>query len=207
MSIIPELASSQGRRDEEPNKILGTRLVETKDFQGIQEAAHHLTNPNRKIRIDCLGVLEQVGRLAPELLEEYVDDFLKLLSEKDNRLVWQAMINLAMIADRKPDRILGHRVEIIELVNKGTVITRDNGIKILASVGSTSPESNASVFPFLIDQLNTCRPKSVPQYSESIVVAVNDHNKAQFLNVLNERMNELSASQTKRVTKLIKSLG
>ncbi len=205
MSIISELASMQGRKDEEPNKELGKRLVETANLDGIKEAADNLRNEDRKIQIDCLAVLEQVGLLAPELIEDYLEEFLQLIFGKDNRLIWASMINIALIADRKPDQIINRLDDIIAVIEKGSVITQDNGIKTLARAAAAKPEHNSLVFPHLIDQLNNCRPKSLPQYAESILVAVNPDNQTQYLAVLNKRLNELSAAQGKRVNKIIRS--
>lgn len=101
MSILPKLASAQGRKDEEPNKELARELVANDDIDGIREAAENLRNKDRRIQTDCLSVLEQVGLLKPELIEDYAADFIELLFSKVNRLVWAAMINLALIADRK----------------------------------------------------------------------------------------------------------
>ena len=206
MSIIPKLASSLGRRDEEPNKELGRRLVETRDRQGIREVGENLKNENRAIQIDCLTVLEQVGRLAPELVEDYLEDFLWLAFGSDNRLIWAAMINIALIADRKPGEIMERLDELIEVIERGTVITQDNGIKILARVGGIDPEYNSQIFPYLMGQLKNCRQKSVPQYAESIMAAVDPENQDQYLAILNERMDELSAAQGKRVKKIITAL-
>ncbi len=206
MSILPELASHLGRKDEQLNKALGKRLVETVDLAGIQEAAANLSNPNRDIQVDCLSVLEQVGMIAPDLIEDYLEDFFALVVGNDNRLIWQAMINLAMIADRKASQVMDHLDTIMELTGKGSVITRDNGIKILARAGSSNPEFNQRVFPFLIDQLNTCRPKSVAQYAESILVVVNQDNQELYLVTLKSRLGELSPAQLKRVLKIIRSL-
>ena len=204
MSIIPELASSQNRRDEEPNKALGLRLASENDLEGIREAAENLFNENRNIQADCLAVLEQVGLVNPELITDFLENFLKLAFGKDNRLIWAAMINIALIADRKADDIMGHLNEIVEVVNVGSVITRDNGIKILARTASTSPEYNLQIFPYLIDQLNTCRAKSIPQYAESILVAVQPGYQKQYLDILNNRLDELSPAQEKRVQKILK---
>ena len=205
MSILAELASMQGRKDEEPNKELGKRLVETANLEGIREAVDNLRNEDKKIQVDCLAVLEQVGLLAPELIEDYLEEFLKLIFGKDNRLIWASMINIALIADRKPDQIINRLDDIISVIEKGSVITRDNGIKILSRAGAAKPEYNSQVFPHLIDQLNNCRPKSLPQYAESILVAVNPGNQTQYLAVLNKRLDELSAAQGKRVNKIIRS--
>jgi hypothetical protein len=204
MSILPELASSQGRRDDKPNKALGLKLVENRDLEGIKEVAAHLQDKDKKIQVDCLGVLEQVGSLAPELIEDYLDDFLRLASGKDNRLIWQSLINIAKIADRKADEIMDHLEMIIALTESGSVITRDNGIKILAQVGSVKPEYNQQIFPFLVDQLKICRPKSLPQYAESIQVAVGPEMQDQFLRILTSRLEELSDAQAKRVKKVLR---
>ena len=48
MSILDELAGMQGRKDEEPNKELGKRLVETANLEGIKEAADNLRNEEKK---------------------------------------------------------------------------------------------------------------------------------------------------------------
>ena len=118
MSILPELASMLGRKDEEPNKELGKRLVETADLEGIKEAADNLRNEDRKIQTDCLAVLEQVGLLAPELIENYLEEFLRLIFGKDNRLIWAAMINIALIADRKPDQIINRLDDIVAVIER-----------------------------------------------------------------------------------------
>ena len=73
--------------------------------------------------------MEEIGRNAPELIEEYVDDFLKLLSSKNNHRVWGAMINLSLTADKKPKEIFESFESIIETIENGSVINRDNGIK------------------------------------------------------------------------------
>lgn len=202
-SIIPELASSQHRRDEEPNKLLGKRLVESRDLDGIKEAVDNLVNDDRKIRIDCLAVLEQVGLLEPELIENYMEDFYNLALSNDNRQVWAAMINIALIADRKPDHILENLDEIINIIESGSVITQDNGIKILASAVASNMDYHNIVFPYLMQQLKNCRTKSVAQYAESIQIAVRSEDKVEFLEVLTNRMNEFSPAQKKRIDKVI----
>jgi hypothetical protein len=86
------------------------------------------------------------------------------------------------------------------------VITKDNGIKTLAKVASTSAEYKEAVFPYLMEQLRGCRPKSVPQYAESIRCAIDAENQEQVLSILHERFDELSAAQQKRVKRLLKQL-
>jgi hypothetical protein len=207
MSILSKLASVQGRNDDGPNKGLGRELVETNEADGIRKIAENLWNEDKKIQADCLSVLEQVGLLAPELIEDCVSDFLRLIQVKDNRLVWAAMIDLALIADRKPREIFAQYGEIVKVMERGSVITRDNGIKTLARVASTSREYSEVIFPFLLEQLERCRAKSVPQYAESISVAVTPDNRDRYLGVLDERFDTLSLFQQRRVKKLLKAFG
>ena len=206
MSVLAKLASMQDRRDEEPNKDLAKELVEQRNIEGIREIAENLWNKDKRIQSDCDSVMEEIGRKAPELIEEYVDDFLKLLSSKNNRRVWGAMINLSLIADKKPKEIFESFEGIIETIENGSVITRDNGIKTLAIVASTEEEYNQIRFPLLIEQLKTCRPKNVPQYAESIFCAVKSDNRERYIEVLNQRFDTLSSSQKNRVKKLLRKL-
>ena len=205
MSVLSKLASAQDRKDEEPNKDLGRELVENHDIEGIREIAKNLWNKDKRVQTDCLSVLEQVGLLEPELIENYVADFIELIFSKDNRLVWAAMINLALIADRKPQEIFEQYDDIVKVIEKGSVITQDNGIKTLAKVASTSTEYEEVIVPYLLEQLRRCRSKSVPQYAESIRVSVNSDFQEQYLSILNERLDALSAAQQRRVKKLLKT--
>jgi len=205
MPVLSKLASAQDRRDEEPNKDLGRELVENHDIEGIREIAKNLWNKDKRVQTDCLSVLEQVGLLKSELIENYAADFIELIFSKDNRLVWAAMINLALIADKKPQEIFEQYDDIVRVIEKGSVITKDNGIKIFAKVASTSTEYKEVIVPYLMEQLRRCRSKSVPQYAESIRVAVNLENQEQYLGILNERLDALSAAQQRRIKILLKT--
>jgi hypothetical protein len=207
MSVLSKLASLQGRRDEQLNKTLGRELVRTKNIEGIQEIADNLWHKDTKIQSDCDGVMEEIGRNQPELIEAYVFDFLKLLESKRNRRVWQAMICLSLIADRKPTEIYENRNAIINAIEKGTVITQDHGIKTLARAASTEEDYNQVIFPYLLEQLRTCRSKSVPQYAESILCSVNSENEREFKQILIQRFEELTKPQQKRVEIILKKLG
>jgi len=203
MSVLTKLASARNRKDEEPNKDLGKELVENRDIAGIQEVAENLWNEDRRVQTDCLSVLEQVGLLEPELIEDYVSDFIQLIFSKHNRLVWSAMINLALIADRKPQVIFERYEDLVKVIESGSVITKDNGIKALAKVASTNSDYQQVIYPFLMEQLKSCRSKSVPQYAQSIRIAINSENQEQYLKVLNERYETLSTAQQRRLKKLL----
>jgi hypothetical protein len=102
---LRKIAYYQNRRDEVPNQELAKVLAETRDSVGIQEVAVHLWDKNKNIQSDCLKVLYEIGYLAPDLIAGYAGDFLKLLKDRNNRLVWGAMIGLATVADLRADEV------------------------------------------------------------------------------------------------------
>jgi hypothetical protein len=206
MSVLERLSCAQGRRDEEPNRVLARDLVERRDAASIDEIVQNLRNRDRRIQSDCVSVLEHVGHLAPELIEDYVSEFLDLLCSKNNRLVWGGMIALSLVAERGPAEIIDRLETVIETIQGGSVITRDAGIKTLAIICSSGRAYGERVFSFLSAHLETCRPKSVPQHAEHILRAVTPGNREQFIDVLNQRLESLSPSQQRRVAKVLRAV-
>jgi hypothetical protein len=206
MSNLEKLSSRHGRRAEDLNKILARELVDQYATDGIKEIVEHLSNPDKHIQSDCASVLEEVGRLEPELLTPYITDYLALLKNKNNRMVWGGMILLAMTADRVPDELFSHRETLIQAIQTGSVITQDQGIKTLALVAAAKPSYNEALFPFFLDHLHMCRPKSLPQHSESVALAVTVENKDRFLAVIMERQSLLSPPQLRRTQKLLQTI-
>jgi hypothetical protein len=206
MSALQRIAYYQNRRDEVPNQELAKELATKKDRKGIREIADNLWNKNAQVQSDCLKVLYEIGYLHPELVAPYAEDFLKLLHSRNNRLVWGAMIALSTVADLKADVIYPHVEEIEQVMDQGSVITRDNGISVLALVASKNAAYSKRIFPYLLHHLETCRPKDVPQHSEKAAVAVNARNKQQFIAVLEKRLADLKGPQAARVKKVIKEV-
>ena len=205
MSALDRIAHFQNRRDEVPNQELAHDLASKKDRAGIREIAENLWNKDISIQADCIKVLYEVGYINPALIAGYVEDFIKLLKSRNNRLVWGGMIALGTVADLKADVIFAHLAEIQKVMNAGSVITVDNGVRALALVASKGGKYNKAIFPYLLDHLQTCRPKDVPQHSEKTLPAVvNSSNKKEFIAVLEKRMEDLSGSGFARVQKVVK---
>lgn len=205
MSVINKIACMQNRRDEIPNQELARELAEAKNTAGIKEIADNLFNKDKNIASDCLKVLYETGSIHPELIAGVTPDFLKLLKSKNNRMVWGAMIALAVVAPLAADEIYKSMDIIYASIQEGSVITIDNGIKVLAAVASKKQAYSGTVFPYLLEHLKTCRPKEVGQHAESIFMAVNAINKEAFLEVLKSREASLTSAQLARVRKLYKA--
>jgi hypothetical protein len=204
MSVLNRIAHFQNRRDEVPNQELARELAARKDRRGIREIAQNLWNKNRNIQSDCLKVLYEIGYLKPELIAEYTGDFLKLLSSRQNRIVWGSMIALSTVAALKADEIYTHYADIAGAMEKGSVITRDNGVSVLAVVAAGNDMRSKKLFPYLLKHLETCRPKDVPQHAERIVVAVNARNRQAFVAILESRMTDMTNTQAARLRQVLK---
>ena len=206
MSVIDKLAHSLGRRDEVPNQELARDLAAKKDKKGIREIAENLWNKDKNIQADCIKVLYEVGYIEPKLIAEYTDDFVKCLRSKNNRLAWGGMTALAEVAKADPDTVFKHLDAIKKAKETGSVITIDNAISTLAWTAAGNKKHNETIFPYLLKHLSSCRPKEVPQHSEKTFPAVNASNKANFIKVLEKRMEDLSGGGLARVKKVIKQV-
>lgn len=206
MSIIHKLACSLGRNDEIPNQELAKELCRTKDGDSIKELVQCLYNGSTAIKNDSIKVLYEIGEAEPELIASYVDDFIKILNSKNNRLIWGGMMALSTIAKINPDKIYQNIDLIFDVIKKGSVITVDNGISVLAKVGSAKKEYEAKVLPFLLQHLETCRPRDVAQHAERSMVIANAENKIEFQRVLEKRLDDLTPSQQTRVERILKKV-
>ncbi len=207
MSVIHKLASSLGRNDEAPNQALAADIVRKGDKRAIRELVENLRNKDRGIQNDCIKVLYEVGERRPGPIAPYVNEFLDLLSSKNNRMVWGAMTALGAGAALNADAIWARAGEVMRANDAGSVITQDWGIRVLAAVSSERKRYEQKIFPYLLAFLKQCSPRDVPKHAESIAVAVNSDNKDRFRKVLTARERELKPSQKGRVKRLYKKLG
>lgn len=206
MSVIDRLSSSLGRKDQEPNKELAQELCEKRDEESIAQLVANLSNSDKRIQSDCIAVMEYIGYSNPELIAQYVDTFLQIVTSKNNRMVWGAMIALSTITLEKADDVFNNIDIIFTAIEHGSVITIDNGISVIAKVASANETYEKKLVPWLLEHLSLCRTKEVGQHAEKSIIAMNERNKEQFIQILSKRMEELSSSQKTRVRKVLKNL-
>lgn len=206
MTVLNRIASMQNRRDEAPNQALARELAESMDREGIREIAENMFSKDQNIQSDCIKVLYEIGYLKPELISEYAEGFIQLLGNRNNRAVWGAMLALSTIAAIRAETIFEHLETILRSMERGSVITVDNGVKVLAAIASQKEAYNHRVFPYLLEHLKTCRPKEVGQHAESTLAAINLQNRDAFIQVLKEREENLTEAQKARLRKLYRRL-
>ncbi len=206
MSIIPKLSSSQGRRDEVPNQELAGQLVKSKYKKAIAELVENLSNKDKNIQSDCIKVLYEIGEQQPELIADYAKEFIDLLDSKNNRLVWGAMTALDCIASVNPKDIYKHLAKILNVADKGSVITKDHGISILIKLAKEKSYTDDAL-TILLDQLKTAAPNQLPMYAENAIPVITEEYKKDFIKVLTSRIPDIEKeTKQKRVEKVIKRL-
>ncbi|CAM3841470.1 hypothetical protein [Mesobacillus zeae] len=206
MSVVNLLASQLGRNDEEPNIELAHKLAKEENHAAIEEIIENLSCKDKKIQHDCIKVAYEIGQVKPELIGKYALNFIELLKSRNNRLVWGGMTALSTIAEAASETIMEHLDTLKSAMKIGSVITIDKGVLTLAKLAAVSKENNDMIFPFLLHHLENCRPKEIPQHSESTLFAVTNENKEEFLKVLRKREKYLTVPQLKRVKKIYKTV-
>lgn len=206
MSVINQLASSLGRRDEEPNLELAKTIAANKDKHAVAELVKLLANKNPKVQSDSIKALYEIGTLEPTLISPYVENFIQLLDSKNNRLQWGAMTALNNITSSIPETIYEILPALASIADKGSVITRDNYVAILIRLYAIKKYADPA-FLLLNAQLTTCPTNQLPMYAENALGVIAEKHKAQFSITLNSRLSEFEkASKRMRVEKVLKKL-
>lgn len=203
--MIERIAFYMGRNDEEPNIDLAILLSSERDIRGIEEIITGLKDKKNEVANDCIKVLYEIGERSPELIAEYVYDFIQLLKSKNNRLVWGGMTALSTIAPLKPDEIYKNIDIVKKAYESGSVITVDNSISVFAKIVRANTQYD-ELFIYLLNHLLHCKPREVAQHSERAFICVNKENAQDFLNTLLKRIDILTDTQKSRVNKLINKI-
>lgn len=207
MSILHLLASALDRRDEVPNQELARQLAANGDKAGIKELVDNLANKSKDIRHDCIKVLYETGEIDPTQIVAHISVFTDLLENKDNRLQWGAMTALQTLVKEKPKEIHATLPKLMAVADKGSVITKDQLVKILVQLGGISAYKEAVVI-LLMEQLQKAFANQVPMYAELALPLIHKGNRELFINTLTLRLQDIEKeSKRKRVEKIIEKAG
>jgi hypothetical protein len=116
------------------------------------------------------------------------------------------MMALSKIAAFNPEELYNNLEIIKGAYEKGSVITVDNSISVFAELVKKDKKYEKKVFPIIIEHLEKCRPKEVPQHAERAFVCINKNNSQKYKEILLKRCESLTDTQKKRIDKLLKKL-
>jgi hypothetical protein len=206
MAVIDRIAFYRNRRDEVPNQELAKDLSQRADLPGIREIAENLTNANRNVRSNCLKVLYEIAYERPDLIAPYADDFIRLLSDKSNRMVWGAMIGLGAIAANNPKPVLDNMNTLFAAMDEGTLITRVWGIRAISRAASTKKSNVEAVLPKLKQYLKSCNPRDVPTHLESMLPLLKPTEWKSMRKIVESRRNEMTSSHLTRLGRVVRQI-
>lgn len=196
----------RNRRDELANIAWAEELVQDGDVQTIQTLVTYLQHKNKDLRHDCVKILYEVGARDPKLIAPYDQDFLRLLSHKDNRLQWGAMTALDYLTPLRLAIIYPALPVILDAAKKGSVITRDHAVNILIHLAKHKPY-HQDILPLLLELLDIAPGNQLPMYAEKVAEIFAFGDTAAFVALLQRRLPELAKdSQKKRIEKVFKKV-
>ena len=206
MTVISKLASSLGRRDDVPNQELAKQIAGRNDKASVKELVENLSNKNKEIQSDCIKALYEIGALKPSLIADHAKDFVALLDSKNNRLQWGAMTALAGITTENPKVIYNALAKIVAISDAGSVITKDNCVRILIKLCAVKQYAD-NAFSLFIEQLLSSPTNQLPMYAEMALPVISEKNKAIFIKTLTSRLDDIEKdTKRKRVEKVIAKL-
>lgn len=204
--VKERLASTLGRRDEEPNIQLAQEIAKTKDSKSVEELIQLIKGKQKDLQNDSIKVLYEIGEITPELISSYWKDFIEALTSKNNRLQWGAMSALKTISLIVPDQIFNNIISLENAVEQGSVITRDNFVAILSNLLDHQNYAEEA-FNALIKQLSSCPTNQLPMYAEMLSTKIKAQSSIKVIETLSLRLDEIEKdSKRKRVEKVIKKI-
>lgn len=206
MSVIPLLATSLGRSDEQANITLAEGIVAGQNTNAIRELVDLLNSKDKPLKSDALKTLYEVGERAPGMIAPFLAQFKNLLTNPDNRMVWGAMCAIDAITSVKPEAVYVLLPQIMAAVDKGSVITRDHAVKALVKLASEDRFAKTA-FPLLLEQLNTCPVNQLPMYAELVATVSKGPAAKETTAIISHRLDMLpTPAKRKRVEKVLKQL-
>jgi hypothetical protein len=205
-SIIDQLASSLGKRDELPNIVLASKIAKSGNEDHLKELFSLVAGKKPAVRNDAIKVIYEIGERKPEMISKHVEDFISLLKHNDNRMIWGAMTALSSISKTQPKLLVPFMVDIVDAIDKGSVITRDHGIFILSHI-ATLPKQHKHCLELLLEQLEKAPVNQLPMYAEKTTEVVTMPFVKRMINTLEARTDVIEIpSKAKRIEKVIKQL-
>lgn len=206
MSIIGQLASSLGRRDEVPNQVLAKLIADNSVSEAMQELIDNLANKNKAIQSDCIKTLYEIAALKPELVAGHAKVFIALLDTKNNRQQWGGMTAIDHITNNCPHEVYAALAKIIAVADAGSVITNDHCVGILVKLCAIAQYAD-DAFALLNERLLKSPVNQFPMYAENALPAISEKHKPVFIKTLTTRLPALEKeSQTKRVEKVLRKI-
>ena len=148
MEILNQLSSQKGDKTEDSNKLVAENCIANPRL--LAEIAVGLEDEDKKLQSDCIEVFTLVSEKKPELIVQYAENILPLLSSKEAKTRWEAVHTLSYIADKIPDIISSVLPTLQSLIEKDkSTIVRDYAIDTIANYAKTNVKTSEESYGLL----------------------------------------------------------
>ncbi len=204
MSILELLSSVQGSKGSAANIALAEAIAVSGNREAVEELVGLLKHQDRNIQSDSIKTLYEIGYRNPELIAPHCSKFLALLNSRNNRMVWGAMAAITTLVQFCHKELFESLDMIMQAVHKGSVITIDCGVDILAKLNRFDAYHNITD-PLLMEQLLKCPIKQLPTYAGKALEHLGEHSREAYRNIISNRMGDCEKdSQRKKLERLLK---
>lgn len=207
MSIQDQLSYALDRKDQEPNKLVAKRIVDTGNLNEVKKLIEFIeTRPKQRAQSDAVLALAYVGELSPELLKGQAEFFISRLNSPINRVIFGSMIALAHIAHLERKKLFDALPHIIDAMDAGTVVTRDHGYRIMITL-YTDDRFQEDMFLLIQEQLMKAPSNQLGQYVERLIAVLDKSDLNSLVETLEERRGDVTNEHhIKRLNKNLKKL-
>lgn len=206
MDVLSNLSSSRGEGNAQANVRLGIHIGRRGDAAAVSDLVYLLQNGNLRQQHDAIKVLDEAGRLMPELLAPHIPVFLEMLHGKDNRLHWGSMAALQWAAKTQPHQV----AEALPLLHRTaancTVVTRDYYVYLLCTLYQTAA-FRAQAASLFFEVLQDAPVNQVAMYAEKFLEVITPLHTKNFRQIIEGRLPGIGFSaKVLRLQKVLRKL-
>lgn len=176
-------------------------------MQNVEQLTKVIKNGNKSERRDAFKAVVEIAEKQPQAVLPQIDFFMSLLSAEENRVQWESMQVIVLLAPLCKDKMFQKLDLLAQVADSGSVITRDHYVKILAILSSHKKYSVTSI-PLLIDEVLKSSVNQLPSYAETTLSIIDEDNKVYLKNAVTQRVQDVKdlPAKQKRLEKILKKL-
>ena len=202
--LLSQLASSEGRIDQEMNKLLAQKLSDFEDPEPVAALVLLLQTATRHQIYDILLVLGYVAEETPRLIQPHLQELMTYLDSKVNNQIWTTMILLARAVEGNEMYFFEELPKILDAMHRSSVVAKDHGMRLIVQLYQDKRIQEDVYFLFL-EELRCAPDNQLGQYALRIFPFVLHEHKLEIITVLEERYAELpSEVLQRRISKILK---
>ncbi|MEM9341220.1 MAG: hypothetical protein AAGA66_20995 [Bacteroidota bacterium] len=207
MPIHHRLASCQGRRDQALNRQLALEIASSQDEGMLQELLLLFdTATEKRLLMEAILTIAYISEINPQLVASKVDFLIHQLNHQVSRVRWGSMMALSHLVTLHPEQIFQHVPEILTCMEKGSVVGRDYGFRILVTL-YTYDHYAEDLFLIILEQLSGAPSNQLGQYTERLTFVLRGRHQPELIRVLEHLRGDLeNEHHLRRLDKNLKKL-